>query len=280
MTAALRARLICTVRGCGEQLAREERSWRCARGHVFDVARRGYVNLLQPQDRRSLEAGDSAEVVAARRRVADAGYDRELAARLREELAAARDGSGVPRLLDVGCGEGSMLAGLAADLAPVEAWGTDLSAPAIEAAARRAPGLGWVIANADRGLPWAAGSFDALLSITARLLPAEFRRVLAPGGLCLLALAGRDDLIELREEVMGEGQERDRVERTLADFADGFALLRRHEIRARVAAGRELIEDLLAITYRGGRRSREERAARLESLDVTFSRDLLVLKRI
>lgn len=273
-----RARLTCTVRGCGEILSREAKSWRCGRGHSFDVAKRGYVNLLQPQDRRSLQAGDSAEVVAARRRVAEAGYDRALIAMLCAELAGP-DGE-ARSLLDVGCGEGSLLAALAADLAPLEAWGVDLSAPAIEAAARLAPGLGWVIANADRGLPFAEGSFDALTSITARLEPAEFRRVLRPGGLCLLALAGRDDLIELREEVMGEGRERDRVERTLGDFAEGFALLRRHEVKSRVAANRQLIEDLLAITYRGGRRSREERAARLESLPVTFSRDLLVLRRV
>lgn len=274
-----RARLTCTVRGCSENLSREAKSWRCGRGHSFDVAKRGYVNLLQPQDRRSLQAGDSAEVVAARRRVAEAGYDRSLIAMLRAELAAGLSG-GARRLLDVGCGEGSLLAALAAEPAPLEAWGVDLSAPAIEAAARLAPGLGWVIANADRGLPFTEGSFDALTSITARLEPAEFRRVLRPGGLCLLALAGRDDLIELREEVMGEGRERDRVERTLGDFAEGFELLRRLEVKSRVAANRQLIEDLLAITYRGGRRSREERAARLESLAVTFSRDLLVLRRV
>lgn len=267
------AALSCTVRGCGEALVRGERSWSCGRGHSFDVAKRGYVNLLQPQDRRSLDAGDSAEVVAARRRLAAAGHDAELIAALLEELAGARS------LLDVGCGEGSLLAALAADLAPAEAWGVDLSAPAIDAAARQAPHLHWVIANADRGLPWRAGSFDAVLSVTARLLPAEFQRVLRPGGLALLALAGKDDLIELRQELMGEGQERDRVERTLADFAAGFELLRRREIRSRVVAGKELLEDLQAITYRGGRRSREEKASRLDSLEVTFSRDLLVLKK-
>jgi 23S rRNA (guanine745-N1)-methyltransferase len=269
-------RLICTVRGCGAPLERELKSWRCGEGHSFDVAKRGYVNLLQPQDRRSLAAGDSAAVVAARRRVAEAGYDRPLIEMLAAELAPLRDLT----LLDVGCGEGSILAGLAASVSPAEAWGVDLSAPAIEAAARLAPGLGWVIANADRGLPWAAGSFGALLSITARLQPAEFHRVLRPGGLALLALAGPDDLIELREEVMGEGRERDRAERTIADFAPGFELMRRHQVRSRVPAGRPLLEDLLAITYRGGRHSREQKAGRLESLEVTFSRDLLVLRRL
>lgn len=250
----------------------------CEAGHSFDLARRGYVNLLQPQDRRSPAAGDAAAVVAARRRLAARGFDRELVASLAAEL---RPVGGGLSLLDVGCGEGSLLLTLTQALpGPFEAWGVDLSAPAIEAAARQAPGLAWVIANADRGLPFLAGSFGAVLSVTARLLPAEFHRVLAPGGLALLALAGRDDLIELRRELMGEGEERDRVDRTLADFAGRFELIRHLELRQKTLAGKELLDDLLAISYRGGRRSREDRAARLESLELTFSRDLLVLRRL
>ena len=271
--------LACTVRGCGEPLERGAGSWRCSRGHHFDIARRGFVNLLQPQDRRSLAAGDSAAVVAARRRLAAAGHDLWLIEAL-AEILRSRCAEG-PALLDVGCGEGSLLAALVARavVPAAAAWGVDLSAPAIEAAARQAPQLRWVIANADRGLPWVDGSFGALLSITARLEPAEFHRVLRPGGFALVALAGKDDLIELRDEVLGEGQERDRVERTLADFGAHFALVEQREIRHRVAANRTLLEDLLAITYRGGRRSRAERAAGLDVMDLTFSRDLLVLRR-
>lgn len=272
------------MRGCGSRLERQARSWVCERGHVFDIAKRGYVNLLQPQDRRSLDAGDTAEVVAARRRLAAAGHDRELLAVLGDELIGLAGPVGELRLLDVGCGEGSMLWGLSARLeaalgrAP-EAWGVDLSAPAIDAAARQAGELGWVIANADRGLPWPDASFDAVLSITARLLPTEFHRVLRPSGRAFLALAGSDDLIELREEVLGEGQERDRVPRTLAEFSELFELERQLRLSTTVQADRSLIEDLLAITYRGGRRSREERASALAGLTVTFSRDLLILRR-
>lgn len=274
----------CTVRGCGSRLVRQDRCWVCERGHVFDIAKRGYVNLLQPQDRRSLEAGDSAEVVAARRRLAAAGHDRELLEVLGNELVGLARPAGELRLLDVGCGEGSMLVGISARLTAAlgrapEAWGVDLSAPAIDAAARQAGEFGWVIANADRGLPWPDASFDAVLSITARLLPTEFHRVLRPGGRALLALAGSDDLIELREEVLGEGQERDRVPRTLAEFSELFELERHLRLSTTVQADPSLIEDLLAITYRGGRRSREERAAALAGLTVTFSRDLLILRR-
>src|SRR5450755_3800076 len=56
--------LLCTVRGCRRPLSRESNRFVCERGHSFDVARSGYLNLLQPQDRRSANPGDSKEAVA------------------------------------------------------------------------------------------------------------------------------------------------------------------------------------------------------------------------
>ena len=44
---------------------------RCASGHGFDVARQGYVNLLS--GKASVD-GDSADMVAARAAVLDAGH--------------------------------------------------------------------------------------------------------------------------------------------------------------------------------------------------------------
>ena len=58
--------LACTVRTCGLPLTRRERAYFCPSGHAFDIARSGYVNLLQPQDRRSSKPGDSKAAVEAR----------------------------------------------------------------------------------------------------------------------------------------------------------------------------------------------------------------------
>ena len=54
--------LLCTVRTCHLPLTREERRVICPRGHAFDIARSGYINMLQPQERRSRKPGDPAEV--------------------------------------------------------------------------------------------------------------------------------------------------------------------------------------------------------------------------
>ena len=44
-----RVPLACTVRDCGLPLEKREREYVCEYGHTFDIARSGYVNLLQPQ---------------------------------------------------------------------------------------------------------------------------------------------------------------------------------------------------------------------------------------
>jgi 23S rRNA (guanine745-N1)-methyltransferase len=244
----------------------------CARGHSFDVARSGYVNLLQPQDRRSRQPGDPRQAVEARRRSLEAGHGAPLLEALREET----DAIGLPPravILDVGCGEGTYLAGIAR-LRPAEAHGLDLSTSAVDLAARRFPGILWIVANADRFLPYARGSFDLILSIDARLHAAEMRRVLAPEGRLLVAVPAPDDLVELRQAVLGEGVLKDRLERAASLLAAHFELEIRRTIRHRVRMGPEEARDALAATYRGARESQRERTAEIREMEVTLSHDL------
>lgn len=254
--------LLCPVRGCGAPLERHERSWACPRGHSFDIARAGYCNLLQPQDRKSKSPGDPKEAAVARRRFLEAGHGGFLLKALLEEVQASS-------ILDVGCGEGFFLGSLSGDR---EAHGVDLSVPAVDLAARRWPGVSWWVVNADRSLPFADGSFDTALSIAGRRPVAELRRVLKPGGCLLVAVPGEDDLIELRETVMGEGRLLGRVEKTVAELAGAFALESHRTVRSVEMVN---ARDALAATYRGARESQRKKLEDLGEMQVTLSFDLL-----
>src|SRR5207245_8862794 len=61
--------LLCSVRGCHLGLVRDVRRMVCPRKHSFDIAQSGYINLLQPQERRAKQPGDTAEAISARRRL-------------------------------------------------------------------------------------------------------------------------------------------------------------------------------------------------------------------
>src|SRR3990172_3931451 len=101
--------LLCPVRGCRRPLARQERRLACPRRHSFDVARSGYVNLLQPQEKRSRQPGDTAAAVSARRRLHDRGVTRPLLEGIAGMLGATPDDV----VLDAGCGDGFYLGELA-----------------------------------------------------------------------------------------------------------------------------------------------------------------------
>src|ERR1041385_6135542 len=103
--------LLCPVRGCHLSMVREQRRVVCPNGHSFDIARSGYVNLLQPQDRRSKQPGDSAAAAAARRRL----HDRGITAPLLEAIAELANVSEDDVVLDAGRGDGFYLGSLARD---------------------------------------------------------------------------------------------------------------------------------------------------------------------
>ena len=227
----------------------------CPRGHSFDIARSGYLNLLQPQERRSKEPGDSPDAVAARRRL----HDRGVTEPLRQAIAAYA--SADDTILDAGCGDGFYLGSL-----PGNGHGVDISIPAVDAAARRYPACQWIVANADRFIPYADQSFSLVMSITGRMNAPEFRRVITDDGRLLIALPAPDDLEELR------GPGRDRTERTIAEFAEGFTLIDRHRATTTADLDAEAVQDVLHSIYRP-RLSRPVTAMRL-----TFSLDLLVFK--
>lgn len=252
---------LCPVRNCHIALARDQRRMLCPRGHSFDIARSGYVNLLQPQERRSKRPGDTPEAVAARRRLHDRGVTEPLL-RAIAEIADLKSGDIV---LDAGCGDGFYLGTLAREIG-FEAHGVDISIPAVDAAARRYSGCEWIVANADRFVPYGDRSFSLVLSITARMNAHEFRRVLRDDGRMLIALPAPDDLVELR------GVGRDRAARTVETFGRDFALTDRRRITTAADLDRAAVDDVLHSIYR------PMRSRPIEAMRVTFSLDLLLFR--
>jgi 23S rRNA (guanine745-N1)-methyltransferase len=180
-------------------------------------------------------------------------------------------------VLDVGCGDGDHLA-VISERFGCEAHGVDISAAAIEAAAKRHPRLQWIVANADRFLPYADASFRSVVSITARMNAGEFRRVLRGDGTLLVAVPAPDDLVELREAVLGEGVLRGRVERTIATFAPRFTLERHERVRHVARLDTAAVADVMTSAYRALRAKERARLAAIGDIDVTQSRDVLLFR--
>lgn len=253
--------LICPVRGCQLNLEREERRVVCGNGHSFDVARSGYINLLQPQDRSSKKPGDTPAAIAGRKRLHDLGVMSPLLEAIREIIAPSDDDV----ILDAGCGDGFYLGSMAGNV-KFAGKGIDISIPSIDAAARKYPQCEWIVANADRTVPYANGSFSAVLSLTARMNAPEYKRILRGDGRLLVAIPSPVDLIELR------GKGRDRVARTTETFSPDFSLVESRRATTSADLDASAVNDVLHSIYR------PLRARPVEPMRLTFSLDLLLFR--
>ena len=182
--------LLCPI--CGQTLIKEQKTYGCARGHRFDVARQGHVNLLPVQQKRSLHPGDTAQQVASRRAFLDGGYYAPIAHALQE---MTEDCAGP--ILDVGCGEGYYSASLARHMG-AELLGLDISKEAVRYAAGRYKEATWLCASAAH-LPVEDHSAGLITSLFALTVPEEFLRVLRKDGAFLQVLAAEDHLMGLKK---------------------------------------------------------------------------------
>jgi len=279
----------------GAPLQRQGGSLRCADGHCFDLAAQGYVNLLPVQNKRSLDPGDSKEMVAARRRFLEAGHYKPIADAVTQAVLADAVPGRTLTCLDAGCGEGYYLSQLAAAAAaearPLALAGLDISKWAVQAAAKRdlhdarsqagasaAPCTTWIVGS-NAGLPVLTGTLDRVLCMFGFPVYGEFARVLRRGGELLQVDAGPDHLRELREVIYPTLK----PERPAARQAPpGFEHLGTDSLRFQIHVdGAGPIADLLAMTphlYRATAEGRA-RAAALTALTMTVDVRLARFRR-
>ena len=228
--------LICPI--CHLSLEWEGKSCRCGRGHSFDVARQGYVNLLPVQQKRSLHPGDTREQVLSRRAFLETGAYMPIV----EAVKAAAVGHSGP-ILDVGCGEGYYAVRVAEHLG-AELTGLDISKEAVRCAAAQYKGHRWICGTAAH-LPIADKSVGVLMSMFALTMPQEFRRVLKQEGIFIQVLAAQDHLMGLKSIIYPEIllKEKDSV-----PTLEGFELVQSTPVRFAFTVEGEQIANLLSMT--------------------------------
>jgi 23S rRNA (guanine745-N1)-methyltransferase len=267
--AAERVRGLLRCPHCQGRLAPMERTWRCPRGHSFDVARQGYVNLLGG---RSPHRGDSAEMLDARTAVLAAGHLDVVTAAV---VAACRD---LPdgALVEVGAGTAHHLAAVRRALGTRPAIAMDASVAAAKRAARADPD--WttaVVADAWGRWPLEDRSAAAILGIFAPRNGAESARVLVPGGRLVIVVPSADHLGELAAPLGLLGIDPRKDDRLATEAVEHLDLVDATEVRGTREVDRPTAVALALMGPAGHRRGRgelAERAAALpEAVEVTVA---------
>jgi 23S rRNA (guanine745-N1)-methyltransferase len=245
---------------------------RCANGHVFDIAREGYVNLLGGG---CAGTADTADMVHARRSFLGTGHYRPIADGVVEAVARAigPDAPGV--VVDAGAGTGYYLAAVLDAAAGRAGLALDVSKYAMRAAARAHARIGAAVCDTWRALPVRDGAAAVVLDVFAPRNPAEMHRVLAPGGaLIVVTPTGRhlQELVTTLGLISVDAAKEERLDTQLA------GLFERTEASVReytMPLGREEVAGVVAM----GPSSRHVNAERLSAdlarlparLDVTAS---------
>lgn len=211
MIAALR----CPI--CGQILVDRSpgtsKALRCPNRHSFDVARQGYVHLGTGG---RLPSGDTPAMVMAREEIQSRGFFAPL------EEALVRHVPPSARLVaDLGAGTGHYLARILDRRPRTQGLAFDVSKPALRRAAGAHPRMGAVLTDTWVRLPLADAAVDVLLNVFAPRNGVQMRRVLAPGGVLIVATPAPGHLAELRAAARlldVDQAKRERLSATLGGF--------------------------------------------------------------
>lgn len=273
----IKSSFICPV--CGQTLFAGEKRYFCPKGHSFDRAKSGYVNLLQNQKSSAKRHGDDRLMVKTRTEFLEKGYYNNLRDRI-GELAGKYTGKTV-NILDVGCGECFYTRYVADYLEnlgkKVTVYGIDISKSALTAAAGRRKDFSLRVGSIYR-LPLADNSRDLVLNIFAPHSEKEFRRVLKPGGVYIRAIPLENHLMGLKKAIYDTP-----YANKVLDFAlEGFKIGEVRELKTKIFLdNRQDMDNLFKMTpyyYKTGKRE-QERFANLDKLETETEFGVIVYKK-
>ncbi len=184
---------------CLSPLSAENSRAVCSNGHSFDFARQGYLNLLPANFKRSQSPGDDKAMLTARRQFLDAGYYQSLLDHLlvTQDRLVAQSNAESFTALDLGGGDGYYSARMQAQCSHSTWYLSDISKDAVKMAAARFERGRCAVASSFK-LPVMDASVDWVMRNFAPADDGELKRILKPGGICLIITPGQDHLIELR----------------------------------------------------------------------------------
>jgi SAM-dependent methyltransferase len=260
---------------CGDSLTLHARTATCPRGHAYDLARQGYLNLL-PSASTGID-GDSAEMVDARSTFLGSGFY----APIRDALIAAipkaaDDGADGGLVVEVGAGTAYYLAGVVAAHPSRRGLALDVSRYAARRAAKVDPErIGSVICDAWQELPVRDGAAQVVIDVFAPRNASEMARILAPGGSLLVVTPNQAHLAELVGVLGMVRVDEDKNRRLAESLAGSFEQAGSESVEVVMPLDHAAVERLVAMTPSARHLRAEELTERIavlaEAVEVTLS---------
>ncbi len=232
--------LACPV--CGLRLAERSGALVCDRQHAFDIARQGYVNLLPGTA--VTGTADTPAMLEARSAFLGRGHYAPIADAVGEAAATTLKDGPVGCVAEVGAGTGYYLAAVLDRLPEHAGLALDISKAAAKRAARAHARIAAVVCDVWRRLPVRDGAVALVLDVFAPRNPAEFSRVLAPGGALVIVTPTAEHLREIVGPLGLLGMEKHKGERLERALEGRFERVARSRVTRTLTLAHDDIREL------------------------------------
>lgn len=175
---------------CNEKLYKQDHVYCCQNHHSFDIAKRGYCNLLMGN---RTSSGDDKDMVRARTNFLQQGYYEPLRKCLIEMIKTMD----INIMVDAGCGEGYYTNEIKEYMKNIEIYGFDLSKSAIDEACKAKNDVHYFVSSVFH-MPIENTAVDLILSIFAPIHELENKRILKRQGYFLKVEPGPVHLHDLK----------------------------------------------------------------------------------
>lgn len=263
---------------CGNPLHIVGKTYKCHLNHSYDIAKKGYVNLLLAnQGNHFIEEGDKRNSVESRTRFLNSGAY----SFLRDELISIIKNVNPKTFCDLACGEGYYTTGIHKEIT-AETYGVDISKAAINSAstrknAEKLNNIYFSIGNLDY-LPFMDESFDCMLNCFAPINEKEFARIARKGATYIRVLPGKNHLFDMKEILY----ENVRLNEPKEEVLEGFDLVDKKTISNKAKLTNQQLRDLFEMTPYAFKTNKDaiERLFSTESIFMTLEFNLFIYKRV
>jgi len=238
---------------CNLSLEKKEKQWVCLNNHSYDIASKGYINLLLANQKKTKDPGDSKEMMEGRKDFLNRGYYHTFSDRLNEIIISNISGENI-NVLDAGCGEGYFLSRLKESICTNESkiilskqfnfFGVDISKSAVTYAVKRDKRINFIVSS-NFNLPIMPSTMDVIIRNFAPSDTVELKRVLKDNGKLVVVTPGIEHLYGLKEILYVNARKHEEKETTF----EGFKLTQRAEVKYNIhLEDRESVKNLIRMT--------------------------------
>lgn len=268
--------LTCPV--CKELLKKEDRTYKCSNNHCFDIAKQGYVNLLQSQQSKQKRHGDDKLMIKSRTDFLNKDYYKPLQQLLCQKLNDFAEND--CKILDAGCGDCYYTSEIEKTLKSKnpEIIGIDISKDAMIASSKRNKNIITAVASVF-ALPVEDESFNCVLNVFSPFAPDEYKRVLTKDGFLFRVVPLENHLFELKQSIYDNPLKNPEENTEI----QGFQLIDKRDLKYKIKLdNNQDIQNLFKMTpyYYKTSATDQQKLDNLSSLETRIEFELLIYKNI